>query len=116
MSLISFFKYIFPFSSTLITLYLLTVTIQNLYPSDTKSQAAGWLDRISVTLGVQERVYSVVIDAGSTGSRVMAFTFFRSLTGTLDFHNLLWISILIILLKYIDLYFILLELQFQIIT
>jgi len=37
------------------------------------------LDKVSVVLGLQEHAYTVVIDAGSTGSRVLAFTFHRSL-------------------------------------
>ena len=39
------------------------------------------LDKMSVVLGLQEHAYTVVIDAGSTGSRVLAFTFHRSLSG-----------------------------------
>jgi len=39
------------------------------------------LDKVSVVLGLQEHAYTVVIDAGSTGSRVLAFTFHRSLPG-----------------------------------
>lgn len=38
------------------------------------------LDKISVALGLQEHAYTVVIDAGSTGSRVLAFTFHKSLS------------------------------------
>ena len=44
--------------------------------------STNFLDRISLSLGLQEPVYTVVIDAGSTGSRVLAFTFHRSLSGT----------------------------------
>lgn len=38
------------------------------------------LDKMSLALGLQEDVYTIVIDAGSTGSRVLAFTFHRSLS------------------------------------
>ena len=31
------------------------------------------LDQLAVRLGLQEQVYAVVIDAGSTGTRVLAF-------------------------------------------
>jgi len=44
--------------------------------------STNFLDRVSLSLGLQEPVYTVVIDAGSTGSRVLAFTFHRSLSGT----------------------------------
>ena len=43
--------------------------------------STNFLDKLSLTLGLQEHVYTVVIDAGSTGSRVLAFTFHRSLSG-----------------------------------
>ena len=43
--------------------------------------STNFLDKISLSLGLQEPVYTVVIDAGSTGSRVLAFTFHRSLSG-----------------------------------
>lgn len=43
--------------------------------------STNFLDKMSVPLGLQEHVYTVVIDAGSTGSRVLAFTFHRSLSG-----------------------------------
>jgi len=42
--------------------------------------STNFLDKMSVPLGLQEHVYTVVIDAGSTGSRVLAFTFHRSLS------------------------------------
>ncbi len=43
--------------------------------------STNFLDKLSLNLGLQEHVYTVVIDAGSTGSRVLAFTFHRSLSG-----------------------------------
>jgi hypothetical protein len=43
--------------------------------------STNFLDKLSLSLGLQEHVYTVVIDAGSTGSRVLAFTFHRSLSG-----------------------------------
>jgi len=43
--------------------------------------STNFLDKLSLSLGLQEPVYTVVIDAGSTGSRVLAFTFHRSLSG-----------------------------------
>ena len=35
----------------------------------------GYVDQIFDTLGLEQKVHAVVIDAGSTGSRVLAFTF-----------------------------------------
>lgn len=46
------------------------------------------LDKLSLSLGLQEHVYTVVIDAGSTGSRVLAFTFHRSLSGKYKSHDI----------------------------
>ncbi|KAF0288136.1 Ectonucleoside triphosphate diphosphohydrolase 5 [Amphibalanus amphitrite] len=43
------------------------------------SHATNVLDRLAVRLGLQEQVYAVVIDAGSTGTRVLAFAFHHSL-------------------------------------
>lgn len=38
------------------------------------------VDRIATTLGYQNKQYAVVIDAGSTGSRVLAYEFHKSLS------------------------------------
>lgn len=46
----------------------------------TPHHSTNFLDKLSLSLGLQEHVYTVVIDAGSTGSRVLAFTFHRSLS------------------------------------
>ncbi|CAL4060582.1 unnamed protein product, partial [Meganyctiphanes norvegica] len=67
------------------------VTLNNTWPFGGMSHSTNTLDRVSVALGVQERTHAVVIDAGSTGSRVLAFTFFKSLTdNSLKLHDELW--------------------------
>lgn len=63
----------------------MVVMLNNTWPMKSGSHRVNTLDKISAALGVQEKVYAVVIDAGSTGSRVLAFTFFRSLTGKKKF-------------------------------
>ncbi|RXG52155.1 Ectonucleoside triphosphate diphosphohydrolase 5 [Armadillidium vulgare] len=67
------------------------VMLNNTWPMKSGSHRVNTLDKISAALGVQEKVYAVVIDAGSTGSRVLAFTFFRSLTdNSLKLEDELW--------------------------
>lgn len=61
----------------------LSVTLNNTWLLKSARHTVSTLDRVSVALGVQEKVHAVVIDAGSTGSRVLAFTFFKSLSGQL---------------------------------
>lgn len=39
------------------------------------------VDNVAKTFGYNEPVHAVVIDAGSTGSRVLAFTFHKSYLG-----------------------------------
>lgn len=38
-------------------------------------------DRIAKSLGYHEPIHAIVIDAGSTGSRVLAYTFHKSYLG-----------------------------------
>jgi hypothetical protein len=45
--------------------------------------ATNVLDKLAFILGLQKHSYAVIIDAGSTGSRVLAFTFHESITGKL---------------------------------
>lgn len=61
----------------------LPVTLNNTWLLKSARHTVNSLDRVSVALGVQEKVHAVVLDAGSTGSRVLAFTFFKSLSGQL---------------------------------
>ncbi|XP_037082454.1 ectonucleoside triphosphate diphosphohydrolase 5-like isoform X2 [Pollicipes pollicipes] len=42
------------------------------------SHGTNMLDALATQLGMQEEVHAVVIDAGSTGTRVLAFTFHKS--------------------------------------
>lgn len=66
----------------------------------TPHHSTNFLDKLSLSLGLQEHVYTVVIDAGSTGSRVLAFTFHRSLSGdekVLLVHVCLWLIIAFLL-------------------
>lgn len=73
--------------STLIIL----VTLNNTWLLRGPGHATSTLDRMSAALGVQERAHAVIIDAGSTGSRVLAFTFFKSLTdNSLKLDDELW--------------------------
>lgn len=43
--------------------------------------ATNALDKVAFTMGLQKHSYAVIIDAGSTGSRVLAFTFHESVIG-----------------------------------
>ncbi|MCL4135169.1 UNVERIFIED_CONTAM: hypothetical protein GTU68_024562 [Idotea baltica] len=65
--------------------------LNNTWPMKGYGHRVNPLDKISAALGVQEKVYAVIIDAGSTGSRVLAFTFYRSLTdNSLKLDDELW--------------------------
>ncbi|KAK2707777.1 ectonucleoside triphosphate diphosphohydrolase 6-like isoform X2 [Artemia franciscana] len=61
-----------------LSLFSLLVIYHNVFPS--RSHGTNFLDDISARLGFQEHKYIVVVDAGSTGSRCLAFKFHKSLT------------------------------------
>lgn len=42
------------------------------------------IDDIGYSIGLHENVYAVIIDAGSTGSRVLALSFYKSGFGKLN--------------------------------
>ncbi|KAK3890747.1 hypothetical protein Pcinc_005321 [Petrolisthes cinctipes] len=86
--MVRFLFYVILFAlSTIIIL----VTLNNTWLMRGPGHATSTLDRLSAALGVQERVFAVVIDAGSTGSRVLAFSFFKSLTdNSLKLDDQLW--------------------------
>ncbi|KAK7085353.1 Ectonucleoside triphosphate diphosphohydrolase 5 [Halocaridina rubra] len=86
--LVKLFFYAVVFS---LTSLIILVTLNNTWPLKSLGHNTNSLDRVSVALGVQERAYAVIIDAGSTGSRVLAFTFFKSLTdNSLKLNDELW--------------------------
>lgn len=45
------------------------------------SHKTGSLDSIALAVGLHKRIYTVVIDAGSTGSRVLASCLHESVVG-----------------------------------
>jgi ectonucleoside triphosphate diphosphohydrolase 5/6 len=69
-----------------------SVAALSLAPDSVPGRAlAAGLDASLATLGVLPRQYAVVLDAGSTGSRVLAFTFHRhAVTGALVLEDELW--------------------------
>jgi len=70
------------FATAVILLCVLTVLVlfNNNMGWRSSHHSTNFLDKLSLAMGLQEHVYTIVVDAGSTGSRVLAFTFHRSLS------------------------------------
>lgn len=52
----------------------------------------GYIDNIAKQVGIHKNKYAVIIDAGSTGTRILAFSFQESIIG-MSFFFILWIFI-----------------------
>lgn len=56
----------------------------DMLPWSPYTHATNALDKVAFILGLQKHSYAVIIDAGSTASRVLAFTFHESIIGKSD--------------------------------
>ncbi|XP_045120432.1 ectonucleoside triphosphate diphosphohydrolase 5-like isoform X3 [Portunus trituberculatus] len=87
MSSFRLIRFLFYGITVCLAFLLILVTLNNTWPLKSAGHTTNSLDHVSVALGVQERTHAVVLDAGSTGSRVLAFTFFKSRSGGGDGRN-----------------------------
>ncbi|XP_046382642.1 ectonucleoside triphosphate diphosphohydrolase 5-like isoform X2 [Ischnura elegans] len=62
-------------------------------PWNVYSHGTSALDNLALSLGIQKHTHAVVIDAGSTGSRVLAFTFHQSYDGNLKLDRELFVEV-----------------------
>nr|CAD7590673.1 unnamed protein product [Timema genevievae] len=63
-------------------------------PWNVNLHAVSTLDKLAFLLGLQKQVYGIIIDAGSTGSRVLAFTFHETyLDRTLKLDSELFVQV-----------------------
>lgn len=53
----------------------------NTSPSGPSHKVGWWDENIAVRFGFSKETYAVVLDAGSTGTRVLAFAFYQNLKG-----------------------------------
>lgn len=66
---------------------LFTGSYFDLLPWSPYTHATNFLDKVAFILGLQKHSYAVIVDAGSTASRVLAFTFHESIIGKIDVCN-----------------------------
>lgn len=51
------------------------------------------VDTVSLSLGLRQLVHSAVIDAGSTGSRILAYSFIQGGDNSLKLYNELFVEL-----------------------
>lgn len=79
--------------TALICFFIVIGSYYQVLPWNVYSHGTSALDNLALTLGIQKHTHAVVIDAGSTGSRVLAFTFHQSYDGNLKLDKELFVEV-----------------------